>query len=315
MSGVKLLPILILLVSGYLLCQAIPSLRRSVLRANGQQLTFRSAIAGLTLFIPIVTLIYLIDTTSQDATAFLVTTAGQEAAEASPLVDPMVLASLVTFIIALVCLAMTNVLSWYYEFYLNDSRMKARLADAARRWLRVSDLERLHRIGEWCHWQSYRFTIYSMRTLIAEDHTETLYLNSLLGTGSGLCMFVLDSKKVIIGNVSGMPEPSVPKTESQVRVLPYFTGHLCDAHLQLHITTDYTPYLDTQIQGKDHQSHSFDIVLPSHKTTYVREFDTRFFRSQFIQRRCPCGSPIYHLTGSDAGAPRPFRGSRLPPRR
>ena len=299
MSGIKLLPPFVLLVAGFLLCHSIPSWRRYVIRANGQQLTLRSAIAGFGAALPVFAVLYLLH-------AFSAPSASPYAypdTQGEPFGEPFLQTSLVTLTIAIICLAFTKLVAWYYAFYLGQSRLRQRLAGFARRSVGASVYHRLQRAAQWCHWQSYRFTVHAMRKLIEGDHAETLYLGSLLGTGSGLCMFVLDSRKVIIGNVTGMPEPSAPKEESQIRVLPYFTGHLCEAHLQLHITTDYTPYLDAQSRGEAHRDYAFDIVLAAHKTSYVREFDIRFFRSRFINHHCPCGHPVYNITRSDQAQP------------
>lgn len=60
MSGIKLLPPFVLLVAGFLLCHSIPSWRRYVIRANGQQLTLRSAIAGFGAALPVFAVLYLL---------------------------------------------------------------------------------------------------------------------------------------------------------------------------------------------------------------------------------------------------------------
>ena len=210
-------------------------------------------------------------------------------------------ASLLSLTFSFAIWQLNNFMFWLYKYMLEDGGLKLWLSDQARNILS----EKAYKFGYYAlqrlHWISYLYTIYASKKMIGNDHAENLYLESMLERRSGLCMFVMDSKKVIIGNVSAMPDPSAPKSESYIRILPYFTGHLCEAHLQLHITTDYTYHLEEQIRGEAHHHYNFDVILPSDNISYAREFDRDFFKKSFIDKTCPCGHVVYNTNQSMGG--------------
>ncbi|WP_168015432.1 hypothetical protein [Halomonas salinarum] len=297
MTGIKFLPVLVILVSGYITCKSTPSLKRSAIKSNGQQLTLNSAIAGLIIFMPVYLFCFwwVYDPALVQSNDPALVQDKKESAES--LVS--LTSAAITFVVAISIFVFNKALLAYNEFMMSDSPVKSRVAKVSQNKLQGCLYQTAYLVVQKLHWYSYLYTVYSARQMIKDDHIEELFLNSMLQVQSGLCMFVMESQKVVIGNVAAMPDPASAKTESYVRVLPYFTGHLCDDHLQLHITTDYTHHIDAQRNGEAHQNYSFDVVLPSSRITYVREFDRDFFKESFINKSCPCGHKVYNTRSGD----------------
>jgi hypothetical protein len=286
MAGLSVLVVLFVLVSGYIISKSLPQLKRTILRSNGQQLTLVSATAGLFVY----------------GVIYFLLTSGEEKGDVEQALlvaqnHTIIKAAFLTFLAAIVIALFFKLPLLFYEGMLNDFWWKRKISGVVKK--RLGDEKRKHAIAlvNRLHWWSFRYVIWSSRKIISGNAAEELYFSSFFSGSSGLCMFVLDSKKCVIGLVTGMPDFAHPVNERHIRILPYFTGHLCGDHLQLHITTDYTDHIGDQLAEGPHREYNFDVILPSDSIKYVREFDIDFFKSHFVRKQCPCGHAVYNTGG------------------
>lgn len=295
MTGSKFLPILMILVSGFIICISVPRFKKAANKSNGQQLTLISAIAGLIFFVPVYLMLSLFAGGEVAATASNgsdVLSASNRGGDDNSLIGS---AAIIVFVLSMAIFVVDYSARKFYSFMLDDSRVRQKTSSFARKNINEGLYQSLDSLVQHLHWYSYLYFVYTAKCVFGQDQAESLYLSSMLEQQSGLCMFVMESRKVVIGNVAGMPDPREKKSETCVRVLPYYTGHLCEKHLQLHITTDYTKQIEEQRRGIDHQYYSFDVILPSARITYAREFDLDFFKKRFIRKECLCGHKLYSV--------------------
>lgn len=282
----KFFAVIFLLVSGYLVATAFPPTRRRMMNTNGQQLYLVSAVAGIFLSMFPGT-IYLLRADWKDKIvdeswfSYLVSDS-----HALPHI------SLMTLFLAFFLWAFTFLIDWYWSVNIDNLSKVRWLAKK----LEVEKLpypvkKMLKSLYNRSVWYSYKYIDYSARKLIGNDGQNVLFYDNVASGqhSKKLLMITTNSRKVFICSVFSMPEQNLYDTNGTLGIIPFMSGYLCDKHLQLHVTTDYTEMLEAINSGEIDTDSSMAVYLPVDDIAYSRQFDADIFSQNFKKKPCACG--------------------------